>query len=147
MLKYDFIIVLFPDRLSSLCIAFSTKSDPCWGFVGSWTETRFHIYCPHKQSSTTTHTHTYNPPPPPPPHTHTHTHTHTYTHTHPHPHHLPSSFSHSGGVLCGAGRDGHGKNLWNTSQVATRGEVSVLARAHTDASIDRMRITAFDDSR
>ena len=69
------------------------------------------------------------------------THTHTYTHY---------SFSHSGGVLCGVGRDGHGKTLvvlWNTSQVIHSGEVSVLTKAHTEASIERMRIAAFDDSR
>ena len=61
-----------------------------------------------------------------------------------------SSFSHSGGVLCGVGRGGHGKTLvvlWNTSQVGHSGEVSVLAKAHTDTSIKRMRIAAFDDSR
>ena len=95
-------------------------------------------YCTHK------HIPLPPPPPPPPPHTHTHTHKHT------HYNHPPSSFSHSGGVLCGVGRDGHGKILvvlWNTSQVATRGEVSVLAKAHTEASIERMRIAAFDDSR
>ena len=71
----------------------------------------------------------------------THIHTHTYTHY---------SFSHSGGVLCGVGRDGHGKTLvvlWNTSQVIHSGEVSVLTKAHTEASIERMRIAAFDDSR
>ena len=94
-----------------------------------------------------------------PPHTHAHTHNHTCiptppshtpTHPHTHIHTTPLSFSHSGGVLCGVGRDGHGKNLvvlWNTSQVAARGEVSVLAKAHTEVSIERMRIAAFDDSR
>ena len=69
--------------------------------------------------------------------------THTHTHTH-------YSFSHSGGVLCGVGRDSHGKNLvvlWNTSQVIHSGEVSVLTKAHTEASIEKMRIAAFDDSR
>ena len=60
-----------------------------------------------------------------------------------------SSFSHSGGVLCGVGRGGHGKTmvvLWNTSQVGHSGEVSVLAKAHTDTSIERMKIAAFEDS-
>ena len=60
------------------------------------------------------------------------------------------SFSHSGGVLCGVGKDRHGKSqvvVWNTSRVAHSGEVCVLAKAHTDASIERMRVAAFDDSR
>jgi len=72
-----------------------------------------------------------------------------YTHT-THNTHTHHSFSHSGGVLCGVGRDSHGKNLlvlWNTSQVTHSGEVSVLTKAHTEANIERMRIAAFDDSR
>ena len=60
------------------------------------------------------------------------------------------SFSHSGGVLCGVGKDRHGKSqvvVWNTSRVTHSGEVCVLARAHTDVSIERMRVAGFDDSR
>ena len=60
------------------------------------------------------------------------------------------SFSHSGGVLCGAGKDRHSKSqvvVWNTSRVTHSGEVCVLARAHTDVNIERMRVAAFDDSR
>lgn len=68
-----------------------------------------------------------------------------------HTHSLSSlSFSHSGSVLCGVGRDGHGKNMvvtWNTHYVTKGGDVSVMAKAHTDVDIVRMRIAAFDDTR
>ncbi|KAM4024166.1 LOW QUALITY PROTEIN: WD repeat-containing protein 90 [Anomaloglossus baeobatrachus] len=60
------------------------------------------------------------------------------------------SFSHSGAVLCGVGKDGHGKNMvvvWNTSQAARGGEVVVLAKAHTDVDIQTMKIAFFDDTR
>nr|XP_006813552.1 PREDICTED: WD repeat-containing protein 90-like [Saccoglossus kowalevskii] len=60
------------------------------------------------------------------------------------------SFSHTGGVLCGVGKDGHGKNLvvvWNTSRVNRSGEVTVMAKAHTDVDIVRMKIANFDDTR
>ena len=61
-----------------------------------------------------------------------------------------SSFSHGGGVLCGVGRDSHGKGqvvLWSSAHTPHTGDVSVLAKAHTDVSIERMRIAGFDDSR
>ncbi|XP_077979468.1 WD repeat-containing protein 90-like [Glandiceps talaboti] len=60
------------------------------------------------------------------------------------------SFSHSGGVLCGVGKDGHGKNMvvvWNTSRASRSGEVVVMAKAHTDVDIVRMKIACFDDTR
>ncbi|XP_075686881.1 WD repeat-containing protein 90 isoform X2 [Rhinoderma darwinii] len=60
------------------------------------------------------------------------------------------SFSHSGSVLCGVGKDGHGKNMvvvWNTSQASRGGEVVVLAKAHTDVDIQTMKIAFFDDTR
>ncbi|KAM3917263.1 WD repeat-containing protein 90 [Leptodactylus fuscus] len=60
------------------------------------------------------------------------------------------SFSHSGSVLCGVGKDGHGKNMvvvWNTSQASHGGEVVVLAKAHTDVEIQTMKIAFFDDTR
>ncbi|XP_068121033.1 WD repeat-containing protein 90-like [Hyperolius riggenbachi] len=60
------------------------------------------------------------------------------------------SFSHSGSVLCGVGKDGHGKTmvvLWNTSQAGRSGEVKVLAKAHTDVDIQTMKIAFFDDTR
>ena len=53
-------------------------------------------------------------------------------------------------MLCGVGKDNHGKSLvvlWNTSHVGSSGEVRVLSKAHTEASIEKMRIAKFDDSR
>ena len=53
-------------------------------------------------------------------------------------------------MLCGVGKDRHGKSqvvVWNTSRVTHSGEVCVLARAHTDVNIERMRVAGFDDSR
>nr|XP_030140775.3 WD repeat-containing protein 90 isoform X6 [Taeniopygia guttata] len=60
------------------------------------------------------------------------------------------SFSHSGAVLCGVGRDVHSKTMvvvWNTAQVTCGGGVTVLAKAHTDADIQAMKIAFFDDTR
>ncbi|XP_071815143.1 WD repeat-containing protein 90-like isoform X2 [Apostichopus japonicus] len=60
------------------------------------------------------------------------------------------SFSRSGAVLCGVGKDNHGKNLviaWRTARVHKGGEVSVVAKAHTDVEIIRMKVTPFDESR
>ena len=37
--------------------------------------------------------------------------------------------------------------IWNTSQVVKGGQISVVAKAHTDVDIKRMRIAAFDDTR
>ena len=48
------------------------------------------------------------------------------------------------------GKDRHGKTqvvLWDTSRLRFSGEVSVLTKAHTEASIKRIRVAAFDDSR
>uniref|UniRef100_A0A8C7RGB2 WD repeat-containing protein 90 n=1 Tax=Oncorhynchus mykiss TaxID=8022 RepID=A0A8C7RGB2_ONCMY len=68
-----------------------------------------------------------------------------------HAHSLSSlSFSYSGGVLCGVGKDGHSKTMvvvWNTLRVTKGGEVSVLAKAHTDVDIQTMKISFFDDTR
>ncbi|XP_075035229.1 WD repeat-containing protein 90 isoform X1 [Mixophyes fleayi] len=60
------------------------------------------------------------------------------------------SFSHTGSILCGVGKDGHGKTMvvvWNTSQASRGGEVVVLAKAHTDVDIHTMKIAFFDDTR
>ncbi|XP_033117799.1 WD repeat-containing protein 90-like isoform X4 [Anneissia japonica] len=60
------------------------------------------------------------------------------------------SFSVSGRTLCGVGKDGHGKNMivvWNTSKVKRSGDVDVLAKAHTDVDIVRVRVAPFDDLR
>uniref|UniRef100_A0A669Q4A9 WD repeat domain 90 n=1 Tax=Phasianus colchicus TaxID=9054 RepID=A0A669Q4A9_PHACC len=63
---------------------------------------------------------------------------------------LSLSFSHSGAVLCGVGKDRHGKTMvvvWNTAQVTRGGEVLVLAKAHTDVDIQTLKIAFFDDTR
>ncbi|XP_062444576.1 WD repeat-containing protein 90 [Rhea pennata] len=59
------------------------------------------------------------------------------------------SFSYSGAVLCGIGKDGHGKMMvivWNTAQVTRGREVVVLAKAHTDVDIQTLKIAFFDDT-
>ncbi|XP_075624119.1 WD repeat-containing protein 90 isoform X1 [Balearica regulorum gibbericeps] len=63
---------------------------------------------------------------------------------------LSLSFSYSGAVLCGVGKDGHGKTMvvvWNAAQVTRGGEVAVLAKAHTDVDIQALKIAFFDDTR
>ncbi|XP_074014459.1 WD repeat-containing protein 90 [Numenius arquata] len=60
------------------------------------------------------------------------------------------SFSYSGAVLCGVGKDGHGKTMvvvWKAAQVTRGGEVAVLAKAHTDVDIQALKIALFDDTR
>lgn len=60
------------------------------------------------------------------------------------------SFAHKGNMLCGVGKDNQGKNLvviWNTSKVMNNREISVMAKAHTDVDIVRLRVSAFDDTR
>ena len=37
--------------------------------------------------------------------------------------------------------------VWNTSEVSKGGQVTVLAKAHTEVDIVRMKIAAFDDTR
>ena len=37
--------------------------------------------------------------------------------------------------------------IWNTDRVHKGGQVSVMAKAHTDVDIVRMRISNFDDTR
>uniref|UniRef100_A0A8C1JFF9 WD repeat domain 90 n=1 Tax=Cyprinus carpio TaxID=7962 RepID=A0A8C1JFF9_CYPCA len=60
------------------------------------------------------------------------------------------SFSQSGGVLCGVGKDSHNKTtvvLWNTRRVAEGSVVPVLAKAHTDVDIQTMKIAFFNETR
>ncbi|XP_062999035.1 WD repeat-containing protein 90 [Elgaria multicarinata webbii] len=60
------------------------------------------------------------------------------------------SFSYSGSVLCGTGKDSHGKTVvvvWNTLQAHHGGEVVMLAKAHTDVDIQTIKIAFFDDTR
>ena len=37
--------------------------------------------------------------------------------------------------------------IWDTSKVTKHREISVMAKAHTDVDILRMKIAAFDDTR
>jgi len=37
--------------------------------------------------------------------------------------------------------------IWNTSKVRTSREVTVMAKAHTDVDIARMRVSVFDETR
>ncbi|KAI1896220.1 hypothetical protein AGOR_G00092560 [Albula goreensis] len=68
-----------------------------------------------------------------------------------HAHSLSSlSFSYSGGVLCGVGKDNYSKTLvvvWNTRRVMKGREVVILAKAHTDVDVHTMKIAFFDDTR
>ncbi|XP_068162338.1 WD repeat-containing protein 90 [Antennarius striatus] len=68
-----------------------------------------------------------------------------------HAHSLSSlSFSYSGGLLCGVGKDKHDKTMvvvWNTRKVSKGGEVTILAKAHTDVDILTMKVAFFDDTR
>ncbi|GFO23380.1 WD repeat-containing protein 90 [Plakobranchus ocellatus] len=68
-----------------------------------------------------------------------------------HVHSLSSvSFSSKGTVLCGVGKDGHGKNMvvvWNTTRVYKHREMTLVAKAHTDVDITRIVIAPFDDTR
>ncbi|KAM6898195.1 WD repeat-containing protein 90 [Lycodopsis pacificus] len=68
-----------------------------------------------------------------------------------HAHSLSSlSFSYGGGTLCGVGRDSHSKTMvvvWNTSNVSKGGEVTILAKAHTDVDVLTMKVAFFDDTR
>ncbi|XP_076793216.1 WD repeat-containing protein 90 isoform X2 [Arvicanthis niloticus] len=60
------------------------------------------------------------------------------------------SFSGSGALLCGVGKDRHGRTVvvaWNTDQVGLGGEVTVLAKVHADFDVQTFRIAFFDESR
>ncbi|XP_061564581.1 WD repeat-containing protein 90 isoform X1 [Cololabis saira] len=60
------------------------------------------------------------------------------------------SFSYGGGILCGVGKDGHNKTMvvvWNTVNVSRGGEVTILAKAHTEVEINTMKVAFFDDTR
>lgn len=60
------------------------------------------------------------------------------------------SFSCGGGILCGVGKDKHNKTMvvvWNTLNVSKGGDVSILAKTHTDVDIHTMKVAFFDDTR
>ena len=54
---------------------------------------------------------------------------------------LTTALHRGGGVL------GVGDVIWNTSKVSKTREVTVMAKAHTDVDILRMKVAAFDDTR
>ena len=60
------------------------------------------------------------------------------------------SFSASSVLLCGVGKDGQGRSLvvlWDTGQLKSTGDVTLLTKAHTEASVCTMRVAAFDSHR
>ncbi|XP_067044850.1 WD repeat-containing protein 90-like isoform X1 [Acropora muricata] len=60
------------------------------------------------------------------------------------------SLSCSGNILCGVGKDNQSRQMvvvWDVSHAVRGGEVSIIAKAHTDVDICRMKIAEFDDSR
>uniref|UniRef100_A0A3Q2Y4U8 WD repeat-containing protein 90 n=1 Tax=Hippocampus comes TaxID=109280 RepID=A0A3Q2Y4U8_HIPCM len=60
------------------------------------------------------------------------------------------SFSYSGGILCGVGKDSRGKTLvvvWNTAGVGRGGEVSMFAKTKMDVDIKTIKIANFDETR
>uniref|UniRef100_A0A3Q3MJ41 WD repeat domain 90 n=1 Tax=Labrus bergylta TaxID=56723 RepID=A0A3Q3MJ41_9LABR len=59
-------------------------------------------------------------------------------------------FSYSGSILCGVGKDRHNKNMvvvWSTLNVSKGGEVTTLAKAHTDVDINTIKVAFFDETR
>lgn len=60
------------------------------------------------------------------------------------------SFSSSGGLLCGVGKDRHCKTLvvvWSTVNVRKDEIMTVLAKAHTDVDIHTIKVAFFDETR
>ncbi|XP_073070524.1 WD repeat-containing protein 90 isoform X3 [Manis javanica] len=60
------------------------------------------------------------------------------------------SFSSSRALLCGVGRDHHGRMVvvaWGTDRVGQGGEVLVLAKAHTDTDVQAFEVAFFDETR
>ncbi|KAM4820254.1 WD repeat-containing protein 90 isoform 3-T3 [Thomomys bottae] len=60
------------------------------------------------------------------------------------------SFSGSGTLLCGVGKDRHSRTVvvvWSTEQVDAGGEVGVVAKVHTDFDIQTFQIACFDETR
>ncbi|XP_059010020.1 WD repeat-containing protein 90-like isoform X4 [Mustela lutreola] len=60
------------------------------------------------------------------------------------------SFSDGGALLCGVGRDCHGRTVvlaWGTAQVGRGGEAVLLAKAHTGVDIQAFEVASFDESR
>ncbi|XP_045639837.1 WD repeat-containing protein 90 isoform X5 [Ursus americanus] len=60
------------------------------------------------------------------------------------------SFSNSGALLCGVGKDRHGRTVvmaWGTAQVGRGGEAVLLAKTHTGVDIQAFEVAFFDETR
>ncbi|XP_007453739.1 PREDICTED: WD repeat-containing protein 90 [Lipotes vexillifer] len=60
------------------------------------------------------------------------------------------SFSDSGEVLCGVGKDRHGRMtvvVWGTAQVGRGGEAIILTKVHSDVDIQAFEVAFFDETR
>ncbi|XP_070219073.1 WD repeat-containing protein 90 isoform X6 [Bos mutus] len=60
------------------------------------------------------------------------------------------SFSNSGELLCGVGKDRHGRTtvlVWGVAQLGRGGEAIILAQAHSDADVQVFRVAFFDEAR
>ncbi|XP_072536252.1 WD repeat-containing protein 90 isoform X2 [Salminus brasiliensis] len=60
------------------------------------------------------------------------------------------SFSYSGNVLCGVGKDSNNKTMvvvWNTQYATKWGVVTVMAKSHTNVDIQTMKMAFCDDTR
>ncbi len=59
-------------------------------------------------------------------------------------------FSSNSDILCGVGKDKQGKTMlvmWNTKDVKTKGITKLIAKAHSDINICRIRILPYDSTR
>ncbi|XP_059935471.1 WD repeat-containing protein 90 isoform X2 [Mesoplodon densirostris] len=59
------------------------------------------------------------------------------------------SFSDSGEVLCGVGKDRHGRMtvvVWGTAQVGRGGEAIILTKVHSDVDIQAFEVAFFDET-
>ncbi|XP_029804907.1 WD repeat-containing protein 90 [Suricata suricatta] len=60
------------------------------------------------------------------------------------------SFSSNGALLCGVGKDPHGRTVvvaWGTEQVRRGGEAVLLAKTHTGVDIQAFKVAFFDEAR
>ncbi|XP_043312643.1 WD repeat-containing protein 90 isoform X2 [Cervus canadensis] len=60
------------------------------------------------------------------------------------------SFSSSGELLCGVGKDRHGRTtvlVWDVAQLGRGREAIILAKAHSDADVQAFQVAFFDEAR
>ncbi|XP_055265016.1 WD repeat-containing protein 90 isoform X3 [Moschus berezovskii] len=60
------------------------------------------------------------------------------------------SFSNSRELLCGVGKDRHGRTtvlVWGMAQLGRDGEAVILAKAHSDADVQAFQVAFFDEAR